>query len=203
MLGEWPHHPCRRLLLTGRRQNNWPGDVEPHRCRSKEPVGSILWAHKRGTTTPKPPRQPPSLIKSLALLRSPYRSPDAPRTDQRPRRPLPPLLRRTDDGLDRLFSITSLFLGLTPLLSFLLTTFLPPTRRSAAIGKHWYTLPCSSYRQYCAELRPSRRHSPTIAHTNPHRTIRIDKPLLRVRRSDMSCIPLNSRHPTTVELRIR
>lgn len=43
----------------------------------------------------------PSLIKSLALLRSPYRSPDAPRTDQRPRRPLTPLLRCADDGLDR------------------------------------------------------------------------------------------------------
>lgn len=48
----------------------------------------------------------PSLIKSLALLRSPYRSPDAPRTDQRPRRPLTPLLRCADDGSVKLKKIT-------------------------------------------------------------------------------------------------
>lgn len=139
MLGEWPHHPCRRLLLAGRRQNNWPGDVEPHRCRRKEPVGSILWAHKRGTTTPKPP-PPPSLIKSLALLRSPCRSPDAPRTDQRPRRPLPPLLRCADDGLDRQSSILSIFVSLYVPPQVSIYHFLPLTRPAPHfIGKPWLT----------------------------------------------------------------
>lgn len=67
----------------------------------------------------------PSLIKSLALLRSPYRSPDAPRTDQRLRRPLTPLLRCADDGLD-LLSLKVLFRALyspivTPLYHFCTT----------------------------------------------------------------------------------
>lgn len=76
----------------------------------------------------------PSLIKSLALLRSPYRSPDAPRTDQRPRRPLTPILRCADDGLDRQFSLTIFSLSFPVSQKFQFTTFLPLSTLTLAIN---------------------------------------------------------------------